>query len=174
MSATTISRALEEGCLVRIGRGLYQRVDAEPDADINLAETAVRVPDGVICLSSALAFHGLTDLLPRRIWIAIGAKSWSPKVSPVIRIVRFREPYRSGDIERHSIAGVDVGVYSVTKSLADAFRNPRLVEQAVALESLKSALRMRKATPAEIMTTAVTYRAAKVMRPYLEALTIDG
>jgi len=159
---------------VRISRGLYQRADAETDADISLAEAAVRVSGGVICLNSALAFHGLTDLLPRRIWIAIGAKSWSPKVSPVVRIVRFREPYRSGDIERHSIAGIDVGVYSVTKSLANAFRNPRLVERAAALESLKSALRMRKATPGEIVTAAATYRADKVMRPYLEALTIDG
>jgi len=44
----------------------------------------------------------------------------------------------------------------VTKSLADAFRNPRLVERAVALESLKSALRMRKATPGEIVTAAAT------------------
>ena len=97
VSATTISRALEEGSLVRISRGLYQRADAETDADISLAEAAVRVPGGVICLSSALAFHGLTELLPRRVWIAIGAKSWSPKVSPVVRILTSSHCLKAGN-----------------------------------------------------------------------------
>lgn len=72
ISATTISRAVEAGDILRIGRGLYQAADAETDLHMNLSEVAKRAPKAVICLLSALAFHGLTDQLPRKVWFAIG------------------------------------------------------------------------------------------------------
>lgn len=78
----TIARAVEEGELERISRGLYRRRNAETEEHEILAEAATRVPKGVIALTSALAFHGLTDQMPRRIWIAIGPSDWSP-VNPI-------------------------------------------------------------------------------------------
>ncbi len=175
ISAPTISRAVHAGEIVRIGRGLYQGIDAGSDLNTNLAEVAKQVPRAVICLVSALAFHGLTDQLPRKVWYAIGAKDWEPKVSyPPVRMVRFREPYLSEGIETRQIEGVNVRIYSVGKSLADAFRNPKLVDRSVAIESLRSALEHRKATPAALVKAAETFGASKVMGPYLEALTSNG
>src|SRR3546814_17697312 len=72
IAGTTIQRALEDGELVRIGRGLYQDSRSDIDTDQTLAEVAKRVPKGVIAMISALAFHGLTDQMPRRVWVAIG------------------------------------------------------------------------------------------------------
>lgn len=173
--ATAISRAVQAGDVVRIGRGLYQAIDAEADLNTNLAEVAKRAPRSVICLLSALAFHGLTDQLPRKVWFAIGAKDWEPSIAyPPVRVVRFREPYCSTGIETHQIGGVDVRIYSAPKSIADAFRNPKLVDRSVAIEALKSALAQRKAAPAVLMQAAADYGAAKIMRPYLEALTSNG
>ncbi|WP_084396908.1 type IV toxin-antitoxin system AbiEi family antitoxin domain-containing protein [Henriciella aquimarina] len=175
VSATTISRAVEAGDIIRIGRGLYQAADNEPDLNINLAEVAKRAPKAVICLLSALAFHGLTDQLPRKVWFTIGAHDWPPKIPyPPTRMVRFREPYYSEGIETHPIGGTRVRVYSIPKSIADAFRNPKLVDRSVAIECLKSALEQRKARPAELMLAANDYGAGKRMRPYLEALTSNG
>ena len=175
VSATAISRAVEAGNVVRIGRGLYQAADAEADLNTNLAEVAKRAPRSVICLLSALAFHGLTDQLPRKVWFAIGAKDWEPSIAyPPVRVVRFREPYFSDGIETHRIGGTQVRIYSVPKSIADAFRNPKLVDRSVAIEALKAALDQRKATPAVLMQAAADYGAAKIMRPYLEALTSNG
>ena len=59
---------------MRAARGLYQLPDAERNAQQSLAEAARMVPKGVICLASALVFHGLTDQMPPKIWIAIGRK----------------------------------------------------------------------------------------------------
>ena len=175
VSATAISRAVAAGAVVRIGRGLYQAADVEADLNINLAEVARRVPRAVICLASALAYHGLTDQLPRKVWFAIGAKDWKPSMAcPPVRVVRFREPCFSKGVETHRISGAPVRIYSVTKSIADAFRNPKRVERSVAIEALKSALKQRKATPADLMRAAVDYGAAKIIRPYLEALTSNG
>lgn len=171
----TIARAVEAGELERISRGLYQRRDAEIEEHQILAEAATRVPKGVIALTSALAFHGLTDQMPRRVWMAIGASDWSPVQSyPPLRIVRFTDPYLRQGVEHHAIAGVSVPVYSVPKTLADVFRNPKLVDRSVAIEGLRAAIEQRKATPSAIAEGAKAGGAWNTMRPYLEALTANG
>ena len=175
VSATAISRAVTDGELMRVGRGLYQLPNADMDTHATLAEVAKRAPNAVICLMSALAYHNLTDQLPRKIWIAIGAKDWRPKMDyPLIRPVRFREPYFSGGVEIHEVGGIEVRIYSICKSIADAFRNPKLVDRSVAIECLKSVLENRKASPAELAAAARMYGARNQIRPYLEALTSNG
>lgn len=175
VSATTIARAVQDGKLMKVARGLYQLPNADIGPHAALVEIAARAPGAVICLTSALAFHGLTDQLPRKVWIAIGPKSWKPTITyPQIRAVRFRDPYLSGDVETHMIDGVKVRMYSVTKSLADAFRNPKLVDRSVAIECLRNTLEQRVATPSQIAASAKTYGAWNQIRPYLEALTSNG
>ena len=60
ITATTVGRMKRAGEVVRLARGLYQLPDAALDAQQSLAEVARLIPKGVICLASALAFHGLT------------------------------------------------------------------------------------------------------------------
>ena len=64
ITAATVSRLEREGVLVRLARGLYQLADASLDVNHTLAEASKLVPKGVICLTSSLAFHGLTDQIP--------------------------------------------------------------------------------------------------------------
>ena len=175
IAATTISRAVKDGVVIRIGRGLYQLPNGEVDTAMTLAEASKRVPKGVICMISALAFHGLTDQMPRKVWIAIGAKDWQPSIKyPPLRIVRFRPPNLRYGVENHSISGIDVPIYSVAKTLADVFRSPKLIDRSIAIEGLRNAVIDRKATPAEIAEAARHCGAWNRMRPYLEAITHDG
>ena len=175
ITATTIDRMRDDGDVIRLGRGLYQLPDAPLDVNHNLAEAAKRVPKGVICLTSALAFHGLTDQLPRSIWIAIGKNNWSPSEDQTsLRIVRFTDKLLKENVEMTSIEGVPVKVFGVTKTITDCFRHRRSVGQSVALEGLQEALRQRKATPAEIERSAAKGGVSTVVRPYLEALTANG
>jgi predicted transcriptional regulator of viral defense system len=175
IGAQTIARAVESGEIERIARGVYQKLGTEIQEHQILAEAAMRVPKGVIALVSALAFHDLTDQMPRRIWMAIGASDWAPVESyPPLRMVRFTEPYLRQGVEHHAIAGLEVPVYSIPKTLADLFRNPRMVDRSVAVEGLRAALRQRKATPGAIAEGAKAGGAWKTMRPYLEALTFNG
>lgn len=129
ISAQTIARAVESGEVERISRGVYQKRGAEVEENQILAEAAMSVPKGVIALVSALAFHGLTDQMPRRVWMAIGTSDWALVQSyPPLRMVRFTESYLRQAIEHHAIAGIDVPAYSIPKTLADLFRNPKLVD----------------------------------------------
>ena len=175
ITAATIGRMREDGDVVRLGRGLYQLPDAPLDVNHSLAEAAKRVPKGVICLTSALAFHELTDQLPRSVWLAIGKNDWSPTDDETsLRIVRFTDKLLKEDVETASIEGVPVKVFGVAKTIADCFRHRRSVGQSIALEGLQEALRQRKATPAEIAHSAANGGVSTIVRPYLEALTANG
>ena len=175
IAGQTIKRAVDDGELVRLARGLYQCADTDVDTEQALAEAAKLVPKGVIAMVSALAFHGLTDQIPRKIWVAISTKDWAPAPAyPPIRIVEFRDKYMQQGIEHHRISGVDVPVFSVTKTLADIFRNSKLVDRSVTVEGLRTALEQRTATPAAIADAAMEAGAWRIMRPYLEALTSNG
>lgn len=175
IAGSTIQRALENGDLMRVSRGIYQNSSSHIEGDLSLAEVSKRIPKGIIAMVSALAFHGLTDQMPRKIWVAIGTSDWSPVPGyPPVRIVRFADKYLDQGIEQHKISGVEVPVFSVAKTLADLFRNGRLVDRSVAVEGLRTALDQRKATPGQIADAARAGGAWKTMRPYLEALTFNG
>jgi predicted transcriptional regulator of viral defense system len=175
VTAATMSRMERAGGVIRLTRGVYQLPDAEFHPNHSLAEAAKRVPKGVVCLVSALAFHGLTDQLPPRVWMAIGPKDWSPQPDGTpIRIVRFTDSLLGEGFETHVIEGVAVKVFDAAKTVADCFRHRGKVGLSVAIEGLQEALRQRKASPAEIARQAEKGGVATVIRPYLEALTANG
>jgi predicted transcriptional regulator of viral defense system len=183
VTAATISRLEKEGGLVQLGRGLYQLPGAPLDANHSLAEAAKLVPRGVICLDSALAFHGLTDRIPSRIWVAIGPKDWRPRIdNPPIAIMRFGPKIFDNGIEVHEIERVPVRIYRPAKTISDlfydAFRAQRLYGSKTAIthavRGMKEALRQRKATPAEIARYADQAGIWRKVQPYLEALTVDA
>ncbi len=175
ITAATIGRMVKDGEVLRLARGLYQLPDAPLDVHHSLAEAAKKLPKGVVCLVSSLAYHDLTDQLPLAVWMAIGTKDWEPKTdTPPIRTVRFTDALLSDDVLTEQIEGVQVKVFGVAKTIADCFRHRRTVGQSVALEGLQEALRKRKTTPAEIARHAERGGVATVIRPYLEALTANG
>jgi predicted transcriptional regulator of viral defense system len=172
VTASTVSRLEREGILVRLARGLYQLADASPDEHHTLAEVSKLVPKGVICLVSALAFHGLTDQIPPKVWVAIGPKEWHPKFDyPPVRFVRFSGSRLQDDIDHHAVDGVSVPIFGVAKTIADLFRYRQTVGINIALEGLREALRQRRAQPAEIAKQAVDAKVWKFMEPYMSALT---
>jgi predicted transcriptional regulator of viral defense system len=175
IAATTIARLLSDGTVMRLSRGLYQLVDADIDANHDLAEAAKRVPKGVVCLTSALAFHKLTDQMPRKVWIAIGHKDWTPADhGPRLKVVRMSDSLLRSDVETHMIENVCVPMFTIPRTLVDCFRHRKSVGINVAVEALRETLRQRKATPAVIAECARKRGAWSVMAPYLETLSLDG
>lgn len=174
ITAATITRLEEAGEITRLTRGLYQLPDAKVDANHTLAQAAKLVPRGVVCLTSALAFHELIDKIPSKVWLAIGSKSWRPALKyPPVRFARFPAELLKSGVETHDIEGISVRVFGVAKTLADVFRYRTTVGSGVAVEGLRAALRERKASPAQIARYANESGIWKVMQPYVTALTND-
>lgn len=166
-----LRRLSQQGKLSKIGRGLYVREDASPTENRSLAEAARRVPAGVICLLSALRFHGLTTQLPFEVWIALDRKARKPVEKMMsLRIVRFSGVSLTEGVEVHQIDGVMTRIYSVAKTVADCFKYRNKIGRDVAVEALRDCLRQKKAPVDSIWRYAQICRVTNVMSPYLEAL----
>lgn len=171
----SVARLVRQGRVRRLTRGIYQLPDAELTAQHSLAEAAKLVPQGTICLLSALQFHELTLQVPSVVWMAIGRRAHKPRVAyPPIRFVRFGDAALAAGAETHRIEGVAVRIFDSAKSVVDCFRYRNKIGLDVALEAMREALRQRRCRPDDIRRHALTLRAWTVIRPYLEAMTADG
>jgi len=164
-------RLHRQGKLSRSGRGIYALPDANVTERHSYAEVAKRVPEAVICLLSALAFHEITTQSPASVWIALRQGARRPALtSPSLRIVRLSGLSLTEGIENHQVEGVPVRVYSAAKTVADCFKFRNKIGLDVAIEALKDCLRQKKATVNEIYRYAKVCRVSNVIRPYMEAL----
>lgn len=167
----TLTRLVQAGSLDRIGRGLYSLPDTDVSEHHALAAASRRVPQGIVCLLSALRFHGMTTQQPFEVWMAIDRKARRPSVDyPPLRIVRFAGAALTEGIQTHEIEGVAVRVTDPARTVADCFRYRNKIGVDVAVEALRDYRRERKGSLDALAKTAQARRVAEVMRPYLEAL----
>lgn len=172
LNRVQVRQAVDAGLLEQAGRGLYRPPGADITQHHTLAEVAKRIPNGVICLLSALGYHNLTTQSPHEVWLALDHKAWSPRRENVgLRVFRLSGGALTEGVENHSVEGVPVRVYSPAKTVADCFKFRHKIGIDVALEALRETWRARRATMQELERYARVDRVAKVMRPYLESLT---
>ena len=165
-----LASLVTSGEIERVSRGVYAVVDSDASSNRTLAEAALRVPRGTVCLLSALRFHNFTTQIPSRVWLAIDANSWSPQESDIpLRIVRFSGEALTAGVEEHVIEQVPVKIYSAAKTVADCFKFRNKIGLDVALEALRESLQERKCTVDAIWKYAKICRISNVIRPYLEA-----
>lgn len=165
-----LTRLVAEGVLERVGHGRYRLPEMPRTEHHGLVLAATAVPQGVICLLSALAFHGIGTEVPSKVWIAIDRRARAPTIEwPPVRIVRFGGKALTSGVEVHEIEGVQVRVFSPAKTVADLFKYRNKIGLDVALESLREVWQSKRATVDEITRHARVCRVERVMRPYLEA-----
>jgi predicted transcriptional regulator of viral defense system len=171
MTRSELSRMTAAGTLLRVARGLYALPDYQGGEHGALVTVAKRAPDVLFCLLTALRIHDLTTQAPFEVWIAIGNKDHPPRLSyPPLRTVRFSDAALSAGVEKRRVDGVTLRVTSVAKTVADCFKFRNKIGLDVALEALREARRVRKASADELWRYARINRVANVMRPYLEAV----
>lgn len=171
LSRTTLHRRAHRGDFEKVGRGIYRRADAEV-ADHDLLEAAARRPDAILCLTSALALHDLTNDIPAVVDLALPRPSRIPATAGPIRWHLFdRATFTLGRTD-HPIPGSDlvIGLYTPERCIVDAFR----LRGSQGYETGRDALRVwlhRGGQPARLMELANEIpRAATPLRQALEFL----
>ena len=166
-----LGRLVQEGLVERIGRGVYRSRSVEITEQHTLAEVCRRVPQGMVCLLSALRYHNLTTQSPAEVWLALGNSARAPKTDLLpLRIVRFSAAALAAGIEEHLIEGVPVRVYDPAKTVVDCFKFRNKIGLEVALEALRAGWRERRFTMDQLWRYATICRMTNVMQAYLESL----
>jgi predicted transcriptional regulator of viral defense system len=171
LSREGLRRLAAKGEVERAARGVYLSPAAARSPHRDLLVVAARVPNGVFCLLSALAFHRLTTEMPHEVWLAVGLKARTPAIDrPPIRVVRLSEAPLHAGVETHLEHGVPLRVFSAAKTVADCFKFRGKVGTDVAVAALRDGWRQQRFTIDELWHFAGVCRVAAVMRPYLELL----
>jgi len=167
-----LRRLVARESVQQIGRGLYASASFEGNEHRTLVEAAKRVPAGVVCLVSALRFHGIGTQSPAKVWLALSRGTNYPRIRDLpLRFCKFSRATHALGLKEHSLPGGVVRVYSPAKTVADCFKFRNKFGLDVALEALRETWRARRATMDELNRFARACRVANVMRPYLESLT---
>ncbi|MBM3967518.1 MAG: transcriptional regulator [Planctomycetes bacterium] len=171
ITRNTLYSMRDSGLVIQMARGLYRLSEMAPPSQSDLVMVATKVPRAVIYLVSALSFHELTTQIPHDVWIAIPRNREPPRLDfPPIRVSRLTDVAFKTGIEKHSVDGKMVSVYSREKTLADCFSRRNEVGLDVAIEALKFYMAQGNVKVNLIMDYAAKLRVAKTMQPYLEAL----
>jgi predicted transcriptional regulator of viral defense system len=172
LPTVVLSRLVAAGKLERVARGVYSLPGARVSEHRSLAEVALRVPRGVVCLLSALRVHGIGTQAPFEAWVAIPHHSPTPRLEqPTLRVVRMSGAALTEGIEPIMIDGVKVPVFNAAKTVADCFKYRNKIGLDVALEALRDGWSQRKLSMDALWHYATVDRVANVMRPYLESVT---
>ncbi|MEO2031500.1 MAG: type IV toxin-antitoxin system AbiEi family antitoxin domain-containing protein [Planctomycetaceae bacterium] len=167
----TLYKLRDEGYLEQLSRGLFRLVDAPPLSEPDLVTVALKVPDGVVCLISALAWHQLTTQIPHEIYVAIPRNAEPPRIDyPPIRHFWFSGKAYSKGIETHVVDRVDVRIYSREKTIADCFKHRNRIGLDTVLESLKTYVQSGHPNVDSLLHYGEICRVRRVMTPYLEAM----
>jgi len=167
----TLYAMRDAGVLERLGRGLYRIADLPPLGNPDLVAVALKVPTGVICLISALAYHELTTQIPHEVYLALPRGAEPPRLDhPPVRVFWFTGKAFTEGIDTPELDGVAVRIYSAEKTLADCFKYRNKIGLDTAIEALKRYVSSRRVQVDKLMAYARICRVEKVIRPYLEAL----
>ncbi len=170
-SPEQLRREVAKGELIRTTRGVYALPTWETEENRSLVEACLRSNRGVVCLLSALAFHKVTSQNPASVWLALPQGSRSPQWHDAsVRVIHLAPRFHSADVEIHVLPEGTVRVFSLVRSLVDAFRFRNAIGLDVALEAIREATRTKRVRWDELHRAAKARGVAGSIRPYLEAL----
>jgi len=167
-----IAALVAAGTIERVKPGLYRLADETGSGEhAGLVDVCRAIPEGVICLISALDYYGLTTFNPSEVYVAIPHGAKPPRMHyPPIKPFYFRERFYLPGIEKVTTPAGEIRIYGPEKTIGDLFRYRRKLGEDLALEGLKQYLRRKDANLPRLLEYAAICQARTVMLPYLKAL----
>jgi predicted transcriptional regulator of viral defense system len=164
--------ALRDNGLVKpLARGLYRLAELPPLTEPDLVIVSFMIPDGVICLISALAYHAMTTQIPHAVDVALKKGSRRPRLkNPPVRFFWFSNASWQQGAATYMIEEIPVHITSPAKTVADCFKYRGKLGRDVAVEALERYLRRSDSDISELLHYARICRIETVVQPYLEAL----
>jgi len=155
----------------RIDRGLYCLSEGMSFSNPDLVAISIKIPKGIVCLISALAFHEATNEIPKYIDVAIPRGTHESRIKyPPVRFYRFDPKAWEAGIEYREIEGHKIKIYCLAKTVADCFKFRNRIGINVAREALKVAITEKHVKPKDVMEFAKICRVDRIIKPILETM----
>lgn len=149
----------DSGAVEVLARGIFTRPDYTGDPD--LTEITTRAPRATLCLSSALAHHGLTDEIPSVIDVALPRNQRPPRTSAPTSWHRFDEStFDLGRAELTIVDDIKIGIFNPERTIIDVFRLRHLHGDEQAIQALRRYLRNAR-QPSELLAIARHFPSAE-------------
>ncbi len=167
----TIYKLRNEGVVEEISRGIFRLAKSKPISNPDILTVAMRIPNGVFCLISALSYFNITTQIPHKVFIALPKGAETPRINyPPISVHRFSRDSFTQGIQQENIDGIKVNFYCPEKTIMDCFKFRNKIGMDIAIEALKFYKSRNKLDVDKLLKYARICRIENIVKPYLEAV----
>ncbi|HEY7934595.1 MAG TPA: type IV toxin-antitoxin system AbiEi family antitoxin domain-containing protein [Solirubrobacteraceae bacterium] len=165
-------RLRAHGELDSVARGVFRRAGSAISSNTDLATLCARIPDGIVCSNSALAYWDLTDELPAVVHIALARGRHRPHVDfPATEVHVFAAAtFHLEHRQERSETGERLSIYSPERTVVDAMRLAHRIGRDTALHALNRYLRRPDAQPRRLVAVARELGGQRRLTDALEAV----
>ena len=164
---------VDNGEIEKVKSGLYKLVRAVDDSKLNpgFIDVCRAFPKSVVCLLSAVEYHGLSSVNPVKIYAAIPKAEKPPQIDyPPVNYYYWEETiYKEGIMEITTKSG-NVKLYDKEKTICDLFRYRDKLGEDIAIEALRNYLQQKNFNLNKLRRYATTTRIKGVITPYIKAM----
>jgi predicted transcriptional regulator of viral defense system len=160
---------------VELSRGLFRRADSPTPIYPDLLTVGRRAPHAVVCLTSALVVHELTDEVPYALHIAVPRSARPPRIDyPPTQVHRFEVATFEFGIQQVEAADDEyVRVYNAPRTIVDMFRMRNQMGETAALLALRRYVTTSHARVADLLDYALPLGVSGPLRAALDVLMAD-
>jgi predicted transcriptional regulator of viral defense system len=167
----TLYQLRDDGLLEQLAKGVYRLLEVPDFSEPDLVLVSKKIPQGIICLISALAYHEITTQIPHFVYVAIPTKSRQSSLDyPPIRYFHYSEKVYSAGVETILISGYLVKIYNIEKTLADCVKFRNKIGMDVVIEALKMYWQRKGTQIDKLYEYAKINRIEKILQPILETI----
>jgi len=166
-----IKRIRDEGRIIRVKRGLYRLSEIPLVSNQGYIDLARAVPEGVICLLSALSYYELTTFNPSVTSMALCRGRRRPKIEyPPVEFYYFSTKQFKAGIDEIKIKGHKIRIYCPEKTICDCFRYRSKLGLDIAKEVLSEYLKRKDRNLERLFEYAEICRVKKLMEIWVNAM----
>lgn len=162
----------DEGLLEVLDRGLY-RLKGSPEPTLSdLVPIVKKVPNGVLCLISALSYHELTTQIPHFVHVAIPANAAQIKIAyPPIKYFWYTKKLLTTGVVKEKLDSITIKVFDIEKTLVDCVKFRNKIGMDIVLEALKLYWQRGETDLDKLFEYARIFRVANILKPIMETIT---
>ena len=166
-----IKSILDKGIVIKVKNGLYRLSDTPVISNQSFIDLACAVPEGVICLLSALSYYEITTFNPSVISMAIHRKSWRPKIEyPPVEFYYFSKKQFEAGIDKIKIKDHKINIYCREKTICDCFRYRNKLGIDIAKEGLSEYIKQKDRNLERLLKYAEICRVKTLMEIWINAM----